>query len=282
MLELPPAPLSGVSTVGEARATLRRRLDSGVEADSLLCRVCGCERARLYARPETTLTPTQRRRLEALAEKRAGGVPLAYLVGAREFFSLEFEVAPGVLIPRPETETLVETALALAPKDARVLDLGTGCGAVAVALARARPDTRITACDNSDNALLLAKRNAQRHSVRVSLFRSHWFDHLPRTRYDLIVANPPYVSADDPDLDPAVTTHEPAAAVVAREGGLACLREIIEAAPARLRDGGALAVEHGYEQAEAVARLMRSAGFDDVRCAPDLAGRPRVSSGRIS
>ncbi len=274
------SPLPAAATIGTARAILRRRLNSGIEADCLLCRTLACARPYLYAHPETVLAPARKRRLETLLQRRLDGVPLAYLTGVREFFSLEFEVTPAVLIPRPETETLVEIAIKIAPGNADVLDLGTGCGTIAVALARARPDAAITACDNSRGALAVAIRNAQRLGAsNVSFVASDWFEQLPDARYDVIVANPPYVRDGDPDLDPAVAAYEPTAAVVAQDHGLADLRRIIGGAPARLRDGGALAVEHGHTQAAAVAGLMHAAGFSDIHCAADLAGRPRVSIG---
>ena len=213
-------------------------------------------------------------------QKRLGGVPLAYLTGTREFFSLTFEVTPNVLIPRQETETLVEVALALAPEDTHVLELGAGCGAVAIALADKRTDLRITACDNSHDALVLASRNAKRHSAPgITFVESDWYEQLPDVLFDLIISNPPYVGTDDPDLDPAVAASEPAAALFAQNGGLACLQRIIDGAPARLRDGGALAVEHGHRQAGSVSRMMKDAGFDKVHCSRDLAGHPRVTSG---
>ena len=271
--------LSTAITVGEAHAILRRRLESGVEADHLLCHALGCDRAHLYAHPEAALGPARRRHLEKLLQKRLGGVPAAYLGGTREFFSLEFEVTPDVLIPRPETETLVEVALAAAPQRARILDLGTGCGAVAVALAAARPDVEVTACDNSRAALAVAERNARRHGVSVSVVESDWFERLAGEHFDLIACNPPYVAVGDPHLDPAVAAHEPGAAVFAPDGGLGCLRRVIGEAPARLRSRGVLALEHGYNQAEAVARLMQAAGFGDVRCTKDLARQARVTTG---
>ncbi len=290
------------ATVGEARAALRQRLGRGLhvgtgvgtgvdtgagtdagddEGDYLLCHVLGCGRADLYAHPETTLAPRRRRRLESLLTKRLDGVPLAYLTGVREFFSLEFEVSPEVMIPRPETETLVETALTLTPEHARVLDLGTGCGAVAVAVAVARADATVTACDNHRDALAVAERNAARHGVSVSFVASDWFEKLPAGRFDVVVSNPPYVGAGDPELDPAVAAHEPAAAMFAEEGGLACLRRIIADAPGRLAAGGVLALEHGHTQADAVAELMKAARFDRVRCVHDAAGRPRVTLGGV-
>ncbi len=284
------------TTVGEARAALHRRLaresDNGAnpgcnagcnagcdEGDYLLCHVMGCGRAELYAHPEATLAPARRRRLEVLLMKRLDGVPLAYLTGVREFFSLEFEVSPEVMIPRPETETLVETALALTPEHACILDLGTGCGAVAIAIAVARPDATITACDNRRGALAIAERNVARHHASVTFVESDWFEKLPGGRFDVIVSNPPYVGADDPDLDPAVAAYEPHAAVFAEEDGLACLRRIIAEAPRRLAERGVLVLEHGHTQADAVAALMRAAGFDGIHCIRDAADRPRVTLG---
>ena len=275
------------NTVGEARAALHHYLNDGTESDQLLCHVLNCNRARLYAHPEAVLAPAYRQHLTELLQKRLDGTPLAYLTSVCEFFSLEFEVTPAVLIPRAETETLVETALTLIPEStpdgAHVLDLGTGCGAIAIAIAHARPDATIIACDNNRAALTLARRNAERHGVsNVSFVESDWFEKLPDTACDtgafnLIAANPPYVAADDPALDPNVIAHEPDTALLAANKGLACLQQIIADAPARLRDRGALALEHGYNQVEDVARMMRAAGLSHVHCTHDLAGHPRVT-----
>ena len=268
------------TSVGEARAILKHRLNDGSEADSLLCHTLACERADLHAHPETPLQPIQQRQLDTLMNKRLSGSPLAYLTGQQEFFSLQFEVTPAVLIPRPETETLVEVALAQVPQNARILDLGTGCGAIAITLACTRPDAVVTACDNSRDALAVAMRNAQRlNAPNVSFVQSDWFKRLPEMHYDLIISNPPYVDRGDLALDPAVTAHEPLNAVIAPQNGLACLRQIIAAAPAWLADHGALAVEHGYTQGHSVARLMQAAGFNNIRRTSDPAGHPRVTVG---
>ena len=267
------------NTIGEARAILRNRLENTLEVDCLLCAVLNCDRSYLYTQQRATISRADKRRLETLLQRRLQGTPLAYLIGNCEFFSLELEIRPGVLIPRPSTETLVETALVTMQRQARVLDLGTGCGCVAIALARRRPDVTVTACDINADALALARQNAKRHNVRINFIESDWFAGLPDRHVDLIVANPPYVDKHDPELEPEVLAHEPRSALFAGERGLACLRRIVTDAPEHLHHGGALALEHGYTQAIEVDRMMAAAGIVESGCTPDLAGHPRVTMG---
>ena len=271
--------LSCADTIGKARAKLREYLTSDSEGDYLLCHILKCQRSYLYAHQEEMLENKQTQDLQHLFQQRLEGVPLAYLTGTREFFSLEFEVNSEILIPRPETELLVEVVLPLIPNQAHVLDLGTGCGAIAIAIASENPDATITACDNNANALVLAKRNAQRHKVNISFIKSDWFSQLPHTYFDVIVSNPPYISIHDTHLDSAVMIHEPHTAIFAENNGLACLNKVITGAPARLKSQGILALEHGYDQSEGVATMMKSAGFSDIHCTRDLAGHPRVTVG---
>lgn len=266
-------------TVGEAQAGLRLHLGDTLETDRLLCFALGCERPYLYAHQEVRIDLAQGRRLAALLRRRLQGVPLAYLTGNCEFFSLEFEVTPAVLIPRPSTEVLVEVALGAMKKRANVLDLGTGCGAIAVAIARERPDVTLTACDNDADALALARRNAKHHGVEIEFAKSDWFSRLSGRRFDVIVSNPPYVEENDPALDPEVAVHEPHTALFAQDCGLACLRRIVAAAPEHLHNQGVLALEHGYNQADSVGWSMQASGFCNLRYTRDFDNHPRVITG---
>ncbi|MDO8278075.1 MAG: peptide chain release factor N(5)-glutamine methyltransferase [Burkholderiaceae bacterium] len=214
-----------------------------------------------------------------LCRRRADGEPLAYLVGIKEFFGLSLHVDPRVLVPRPDTETLVEWALqtlaGLAPAP-RVLDLGTGSGAIALAIQHARPDARVTAIDASAQALAVAQANAQRLGLPVAFRHGSWLQGQNEI-WDLIVSNPPYVAEGDPHL--AALTHEPRTALVATGLGLDDLRSIIEQAPPHLAPGGRLLLEHGHDQAGAVRALLAAHGFSDVSSRKDLAGIERCSGG---
>ena len=215
--------------------------------------------------------------------RRRAGEPVAYITGEREFFSLAFRVTPAVLIPRPETELLVEAALASIPADApaRVLDLATGSGCVAVAIANERPGAQVTATDVSREALAVARENAKRHGTRIDLVESDWFAALAGRRFDLIVANPPYVAEDDPHLAAGDLRFEPRAALVAGPKGLDCIETIVEQAIHHLRAGGRLLFEHGYDQAPCARALLAAAGYGDIVTRRDLAGIERVSGGRV-
>ena len=215
---------------------------------------------------------------------RADGVPLAYLVGEKEFHGLVLEVTPETLVPRPDTETLVHWALEAldGPLAERahpaVLDLGTGSGAIAIAVAASRPASVVTATDASAEALAVAIRNAQRCGTSIECLRGDWFEVVRGRRFDLVVSNPPYIDAADPHL--AALRYEPLAALTPGPDGLSALRTIVAAAPAHLRPGGMLLLEHGFDQASSVASLLHSAGFADVQSRRDLAGQPRCTGGR--
>ena len=238
--------------------------------------------AHLIAHSGQVLSEAQSERLAALAARRSAGEPVAYIVGAREFFSLEFKVTPAVLIPRPETEALVEFALErIAPRGVQsVLDLGTGSGCIAITIARHRPHARVVAVDRSPAALAIARENVQRHRVtNLEVTASDWFSALAGRKFDLIVANPPYVAASDPHLAQGDLRFEPPGALAAGPDGLDCVRLIIAAAPQYLSGGGWLAFEHGYDQAVRCRELLATAGFKEVFSRADLAGIERVSGG---
>jgi release factor glutamine methyltransferase len=255
-----------------------------LEARMLLERVLGKSRAWLIAHADEAAGADAEQAFAALAERRAKGEPIAYILGEREFYGLEFRVAPAVLIPRPETELLVELALQRMPEDAamRVLDLGTGSGAIAIALAHERPRARLTAVDVDYAALVVARANASRHRASVRFFCGDWFGALPGESFDLIVSNPPYVAAEDPHLVMGDVRFEPQRALVGGADGLDCIRAIVAKAGAHLRAGAWLLFEHGYDQAEACRALLEAGGYREVQSWPDLAGIPRVSGGRAA
>jgi len=256
------------------------------DAQVIMAHLLGVNRAYLAAHPMRVLTESEDARIDSMVARRAIGHPVAYLLGAREFHSREFAVSPDVLIPRPETETLVEAALErLAPDGARraaLLDLGTGSGAIAVTLACERRDAAVTATDASAAALAVAAANAARHGAAVELLAGAWYAPVAGRRFDMIVSNPPYVAAGDPHLADGDLRFEPAAALCdGSPDGLASLGEIVAGAPAHLNPGGWLLLEHGYDQASPVAGLLARAGFEDIVSLPDLAGIPRVAGGRL-
>lgn len=264
-----------------AQALVASRLDP-VDARVLLRRVLGVSDAYLIAHSDQVLTDAQSELCAALAARRRAGEPVAYIVGAREFFSLEFKVTPAVLIPRPETETLVEFALErIAPDGARrVLDLGTGSGCIAISIAKHRAQAHVVAVDRSAAALAVARGNAERHAVtNLEFTASDWFSALAGQRFELIVSNPPYVAAGDPHLRQGDLRFEPAAALATGSDGLECIRLIIASAPRYLSGGGWLAFEHGCNQAAHCRELLARAGFSEVFSRTDLAGIERVSGG---
>ena len=260
-------------TVGEA---LRSSGIDAREARLLLGRASGLSEAQILGFPEREISGEMEAAFAAYVQRRRSGEPVAYLLGEKEFYGLTLEVAPGVLIPRPETELLVE--LALERSFATLADLGTGCGAIAIAVKKQRPAARVVAVDASEAALALARRNARRHGVSVELRKGSWLAPLAGERFDLIVANPPYVAAGDPHL--AELRFEPEPALVSGVDGLDAIREIIGGAPAHLAPGAWLLLEHGLGQDGVVRRLLQTAGLEDGRTWPDLAGIPRVSGAR--
>lgn len=268
-------------------AALRERLgaaspSAALDAEILVAHVAGTGRSALAADPDRPIAPEELLALESLARRRLAGEPVAYLTGRREFWSLELEVTPAVLVPRPETELVVERVLAALGGGGgpAVLDLGTGSGAIALSVARERPDAAVTATDVSAAALAVAKRNAERLGLRnLRFLEGSWFDPLAGSRFDVIASNPPYVAAGDPVL--ATLAHEPRAALVGGTDGLAAIEAIVSAAPGHLEPGGWLIVEHGAAQGVAVRALFSAAGLGAVATRTDLAGHARVTEGTL-
>jgi release factor glutamine methyltransferase len=253
------------------------------EIQILLTRALRGDLATLLAHPERVAEARATRAYSQAFARRLGGEPMAYILGEREFYGLSFEVTAAVLIPRPETELLVEMALERLPQAARatVLELGTGSGCIAVTLAKLRPAVRVIASDVSRAALNVAERNARRQRVTNIEFRAgSWFEPVGDERFDLIVSNPPYVALDDPHLQRGDLPAEPRLALVAGLEGLEALHAIVLHAPQYLMPGAALIVEHGHDQAAAVAQLFRAARFSDVISRNDIAGIPRAAGGR--
>lgn len=254
-----------------------------LDAEILLCNVLDKERAYLRTWPERALTQDQLQAFQVLVTARQLGKPIAYLTGNREFWSLDFQVSPDVLIPRPETELLVELSLKLIPvtKPCHIIDLGTGSGIIAVSLATERPQAKITATDISSSALEMAKLNATKNKVKsIQFYQSHWFNNVPPGKFNLILSNPPYLAEDDPHLTEGDLRFEPKTALVADQDGLADIRAIAETAITKLESGGYLMVEHGYAQGLTIRNLFIGLGYDNVQTYQDLADLPRVTAGQ--
>ncbi|HTH44147.1 MAG TPA: peptide chain release factor N(5)-glutamine methyltransferase [Oxalicibacterium sp.] len=253
-----------------------------LELRMLLAYVAGLTRVQMITQSERALNAREAQQLDALCARRIAGEPIAYLLGEREFYGLALQVDPAVLIPRPETELLVELGLQHLPPNGRVLDMGTGSGAIAIAIAHTRPDAKVSALDASSPALQVAQRNAARHDTRIRFLHSDWFAALEDERFDLIVSNPPYIVAGDRHLAEGDLRFEPIDALTDHADGLSALRMISARAPAHLSPGGWLLMEHGYDQAQAVRTLLAAAGFDQARSWRDLAEIERVSGGQIA
>ena len=250
------------------------------EAEVLLRSALACERIYLIAHAEDTVEPSNARIAQDWFARRRAGEPISYITGWREFYGLALRVTPDVLIPRSETEQLVDIALERVPlgSPARVLELGTGSGAIAVALATSRPEWRITATDVSEKALDVARCNSQEHAVEIDFARSDWFESIGADQFDLIASNSPYVAAGDPHLNCGDLPFEPRMALVGGSDGLACIRRIAAGARQYLRPGGSLLLEHGYDQGESCVALLRELGYTGIADFRDLAGLPRVSA----
>lgn len=270
-------------TVGQLLRAARDRLgarseSAGLDAELLLAAALGKPRSFLYAWPDHVPTASVRERFDHALADRLEGRPVAYTLGVREFFGLELAVSPAVLIPRPDTELLVEHAVAHIEAGSTVVDLGTGSGAIALAVAHERPGARVLATDASPAALAVARANARRLDLRVDLVAGDWCAPLADASVDILLSNPPYIAEGDPHL--AALSAEPASALVSGRDGLDALRAIVAQAPRVLRPGGRIVLEHGFEQAPAVRALLAEAGFEDIDSERDLGGHERISFGR--
>jgi release factor glutamine methyltransferase len=303
----PATALASTPTIADclqqgARALASRSESPRLDAELLLCHVLGVSRSALIVRGTDAVNADDLCRYDALIAQRAARLPIAYLTGSREFWSLDLRVTPDVLVPRPETELLVELALQRLPKDqpATVLDLGTGSGAVALAIATERPLASIIAVDLSPRALAVASENAVRLGLtrpglsrpglsrpgltcpglsRIEFRAGSWFDAVPGVTVDLIVSNPPYIASNDPALD--LLAHEPALALASGPDGLDALKAIALNAAKHLNPGGWLILEHGFTQNVEVAALLRHQGFDGITSHVDYSGKPRVTLGTV-
>ena len=274
----PDAP-SAARLLAQARAAI-----DVVDAEHLLLHVLARPRSWLFAHADDAVTATEAAAFRALVERRAQGEPVAYLTGTQGFWSLELAVTPATLIPRPETERLVELALERLPAGVavRVADLGTGSGAIALAIARERPQAQVIATDASAAALDVARANAERNCVRNVQFRQgDWLAPLAGERFDLIASNPPYIADGDPHLSAGDLRFEPPTALSSGADGLDAIRVIVRDARALLQPGGWLLLEHGWDQGDAVRALLQVAGYSDVATERDLEARDRISLGRV-
>jgi release factor glutamine methyltransferase len=271
-------PIHAGTPLGAVQASLP--LDP-LENRILLCHATGLTRVQLITRADQPLDEAQAARLNELVRRRLAGEPIAYIVGKREFFGLDFEVSEAVLIPRPDTELIVELAIERLPPQGRLLDMGTGSGAIAVSIAHSRPDAAVTALDVSEAALDIARKNAAHNGARVRFLHSDWFGALgDDDTFDLIASNPPYIAAGDEHLSQGDLRFEPTGALTDHADGLSALRTIVDGSPAHLAPNGWLLMEHGYDQAAAVRALLDAAGYAEVQSWRDLAGIERVSGGR--
>ncbi len=272
--------------IDKALADATRRLgdisDSPrLDAELLLARAIDTTRSYLFAHPEDTLDALAAERFEEALARRADGEPMAYITGTKEFWSLELLVTPATLVPRPETELLVDLALREIPRSAAcsVLDLGTGSGAIALAIARERPLSNVTATDISEEALAVAAQNARQLGLpNVEFVRGDWGEPVAGRKFELVVSNPPYVESGDPVLDSL--RREPRSALIAGSDGLDAIRRLAAECGPLLVDGGMMLLEHGAGQQDAVAELLKQHGWTDIRCHRDFAGLPRVTAAR--
>lgn len=273
---------ASVATGTTIAAIMQRAPLAQLEARILLGHVTQLSRVQLITQSERALTADEAQQLSQLFARRLAGEPIAYLTGEREFFGLSFDVSPAVLIPRPDTELLVELAIEHLPPQGRALDMGTGSGAIAIALAHARADASVTALDVSAEALAIATGNARKNQVQVDFLRSDWFSAVEAQRFDLIVSNPPYIVAGDPHLSEGDLRFEPVDALTDHGNGLSDLHTITRDAKSYLASGAWLLMEHGYDQAAAVREVLGAQGYTEVQSWRDLAGIERVSGGKYS
>ena len=265
------------ATIGACSALARERL-AAPDAQALLCDALAVATSDLFAFPERAVPAARAAQLVEWVERRLAGEPVAYILGRRGFWSLDLEVTPAALIPRPDSEALVAAALPYIGAGSRVHDLGTGCGNLALAIATERPQAQVLATDVDPRCTALARRNAERLALTIETRVADRFAGLG-DGFDVILSNPPYVASDDPHLQQGDLRFEPQLALVGGRHGLGFLEGIVQEAPARLRPGGWLCVEHGCDQHEAVAAMFRQAGFEQVQMRRDLGNRPRVTLG---
>jgi release factor glutamine methyltransferase len=254
-----------------------------LDAQVLLCHVLQCNSAHLIAWPEKQLDEVQQRHFLQLIERRRQGHPVAHLTGQREFWSMDFMVDESTLIPRPETETLIEYVLEEHSQHSslKLLDMGTGTGAIAIVLAKENPGWQVHACDISPQAIQLAERNRDKHEINnLTLVKSDWFSDIDDTDYDIIISNPPYIDADDPHLDQGDVRFEPASALISDDQGMKDIEHLCSQAKGYLNNPGWLIVEHGYDQAEQVADCFTKYGYSEITQRQDLSGHIRMTAGK--
>ncbi|WBU42176.1 peptide chain release factor N(5)-glutamine methyltransferase [Marinobacter alkaliphilus] len=252
-----------------------------LDAELLLSHVTGLGRTSFRAWPEREVAPDQAQAFRELVAERVKGLPIAYLLGQQEFWSLPLKVSPSTLIPRPDTECLVEAALELPlPENARVLDLGTGTGAIALALASEKPRWQIMASDRVEEAVELARENSRSLQLPITVVQSHWFDQIPESGFDLLISNPPYIPASDGHLHEGDVRFEPPSALVAGDDGLDDIRLLVTEGLKRLNPGGWMLLEHGYNQGEAVRDLFAAAGWRNIETRRDYGGNDRMTLAR--
>ena len=272
------------SVLAEAVDTLAAVSDSALlDAEVLLCLALNKQRSHLRAWPDLQLQPEHLSAFKALLEQRRQGMPVAYITGNREFWSRDFQVTPDVLIPRPDTELLIELSLNLIPANeaAKIIDLGTGSGIIAITLAAERPHAHISATDFSLAALRIAQLNADKHHINnIQFYQSDWFADIPNTKFNLIISNPPYIAEDDSHLQQGDVRFEPQTALCAAERGLGDIKTIADAARNYLEPCGHLLIEHGYDQQQQVQALFKDLQYDKVQTYTDLSGQPRVTYGQ--
>jgi len=270
--------------LSEAAQSLQAISDSALlDTEILLSLALGTSRSYLRAWPERTLQSAQYQKFLALLQERQKGTPIAYITGTREFWSREFIVTPDVLIPRPDTELLIELSLNLIATDqtAKIIDLGTGSGVIAITLAAERPHAQVCASDNSPAALRIAERNAGKYGIpNIRFYLSDWFTSIPTGQYNLIVSNPPYIARNDSHLHEGDLRFEPTSALCAAEQGLGAIRCIADEARRYLKPGGHFLIEHGYNQQQAVNAIFTGFNYKNVNTHTDLSGQPRVTYGQ--
>lgn len=270
--------------LAEAAGMLEAHSDSALlDAEVLLCLVLDKQRSYLRTWPDKAVEPEHTKRFWLLIQKRQQGTPIAYITGVREFWSRDFTVSQAVLIPRPDTELLVELGLTLIPTDkpVKIIDLGTGSGIIAITLAAERPHVHVSATDASLPALNIARQNAQRYNINnITFYQSNWLADIAETGFHLIISNPPYIAEDDRHLQQGDVRFEPKSALCAAEQGLSDIKTIADTARKHLEPGGHLLIEHGYDQQQQVQRIFKDFHYDNVQTRHDLSGQPRVTHGQ--